>query len=74
MHTLDSTSKQLANLCWSVTSLAKDFCTDLFGVGINQKIEVRRTETSEVRFQTQSFAIKGLTEVRKHPFKLIYET
>ena len=27
----------LANLCWSVQSLTKDFCTDLLGVGINQK-------------------------------------
>ena len=24
-------------------SLTRDFCTDLFGVGINQKMEVRRT-------------------------------
>ena len=27
----------LANLCWSVQSLTKDFCTDLLEVGINQK-------------------------------------
>ena len=26
-----------ATLCWSVKSLTKDFCTDLLGVGINQK-------------------------------------
>ena len=27
----------LANLCWSVQSLTKDFSTDLLEVGINQK-------------------------------------
>ena len=40
---LDKLKIPLANLCWSVKSLDKDFCTDLFGVGINQKIEVGRT-------------------------------
>ena len=40
---LDKLQIPLANLCWSVKSLDKDFCTDFFGVGINQKIEVGRT-------------------------------
>ena len=41
---LDTLQILLANLCWLLKSLAKDFFTDLFiGVGINQKIEVGRT-------------------------------